>query len=185
MARALSSTQTWNEGKSRSRVHLSVLTGRVLACSDSYRAAWPTLKRKKMDYDSFTVLKFPTLGQPWRCERSSKVAWYIHTNPRLWPLLLRSLFMNIIISSCKIRATCPMSSSICVETKITGSVADFIIPKCSFCNRFAFLNDTQCYSAVLESKSLTHWILMLMRSWRAVRLLQKGGRKKNIYMQPW
>lgn len=101
---------TWNPDISRRRFHLSVLTGRVLACSDSYWAA--TLKRKRMDSDSFTVLKFHTLGQPWRWERSSKVAWYIHTNSRLWPLLLRSLFMNIIISSCKIRGTCLMSFSI-------------------------------------------------------------------------
>lgn len=131
-ARVFSRTLTWNPGKSRSRFHLSLVTGRVLACSDSYRAAWPTLKRKRMDYDSFTVLKFQTPGQPWRCECSSKVTWYIHTNSRLWPLLLRSLFMNMIISSCKISATYLMSSYICVETEITGSAEDFIIPNWYF-----------------------------------------------------
>lgn len=126
-----SSTLIWNPGKSRTRFHLSVLTGQVLAYSDSYRAAWPTLKKKRMDYDSCKVLKFPTPGQSRRRERSTKAAWYIHTNFRLWPLLLRSLFMNIISSS-KIRATCLMSSSICVETGITGSTEDLIIPNWYF-----------------------------------------------------
>lgn len=127
-----SSMLMWNQSKSRTRFHLSFLSGQVLACSDSFRAAWPKLKRKRMDYDSCKVLKFHTPGQSRKCERSSKVAWYIHTNFRLWPFLLRSLFMNIIISSCKIRATCLMSSTICVETEITGSADDLIIPNWYF-----------------------------------------------------
>lgn len=119
-------------GQSRSRFHLSVLTGWALACSNGYRAALPILKRKRMDYDSFTVLKFLTLGQPWRCACSSRVARYIHTNSRQWPLLLRSLFMNVIISSCKVRVTCLIPSSICVETEITGNQVNFIIPNWYF-----------------------------------------------------
>lgn len=111
---------------------LSLLTERFLACFNSYRAARPMPKRRRMDCDSFTVLKFPTPGQWWRCAQSSKVAWYIHTNSRLWPLLLSSSFMNIIISSCKIRVTCLIPSSICVEKEIRGSPENLIIPNWYF-----------------------------------------------------